>query len=204
MDLYIYIYLFLYLHLFISIYLGTDVSKILLDEEPILSQNIQKSELSSENDIMPFLSFLESHIKSLMVIGSNEARVKELLDWVGSVVANSLPQDIETVLSLGSSLYERRKKLLQQIQKKQKSVVDRLRSLKGMENVSQLNSQRQAEFLKGVSSNSAGRSLARRALKVDDIDIDSVVLRETLELRKQILANPLPESKDDIVSFYGT
>jgi len=114
--------------------------------------------------ITPLLIFLESQVKQLMVIGST-TRAKEILDWVSIVSSRLIPaESIDADPS--PSIVARRNALLKAVSTRSRSVVNRLRALANVDRVSELNSQRQADFLRGVTTTSQGKALARRAAKV--------------------------------------
>jgi len=157
-----------------------------------------------------------------MVIGSN-ARAKQILDWVGIVSSKLFSADnCAEGAEPSPSVVARRNALLRAVSIRSRSVIGRLRALANVDKVSELNSQRQAEFLRGVTTTSQGKALARRAAKVcfimyqqydhiflipsfqvDSGDIEDVIHVEVAKLRKALEENALEEKRDDLVSFYG-
>lgn len=83
------------------------------------------------------------------------------------------------------------------------SIIQRIKELANIDRVSTLNSQRQAEFLKGVGNNAKGRALAKRAEANDLGDLNQVIPKEIRTMIEYIKANPIATPAEEPKSFFS-
>lgn len=147
----------------------------------------------TEKQALPFLKTLELQIKNYKIIG-NESVLKDMATFMtalGSIIKNP-PTDIENVSNVRGKIREIRRTA----SKAQKSIIIRIQELLNTENVSKLNAQQQADFLRQVDSgNRNARSLARRH---GDSDIQEALLKN---IRGGFTHTPDVDNRDEFISF---
>lgn len=159
----------------------------------------------SEATIGKFFEFVEQQLRMWVVVGNRKDDITTVMEWVRGV-----EQYLETItanaIDVGdTSLISRARGLRRTIAKRTQSVIGNILRIGNMERVDQLNSQQQANFLRGVEDTSSGRRLARRMQKTDgeDLDLDKVVRTAVTALHNAALPSVDDEDDGVEVSFYS-
>ncbi|PRP74681.1 hypothetical protein PROFUN_03603 [Planoprotostelium fungivorum] len=179
---------------------GSRVEDLAVNEISIDSSRITRVDRITEEDLSDLLLMVESQVKQLMVIGGSKEQIDLMLKWVDEVSNIITPQGNDERTSHKASTMLRRKKLIANLGRHQKTILQRLKEIGNAGMVNTLNATMQAEFLRGVSNSNQGKSLAKRAARMGEVDYEGLVEKEI----EQILnAEPLQEKREDLISFYS-
>lgn len=146
-----------------------------------------------EEELLPFFKIMEFKIKNFKILGETQVLqgLERLLSQIEQIISHP-----ELLDQTESDIQGKIRKIRREALKTQKSILAHIRTLLNVDNVSRLNAQQQANFLRQVGDNRNGRRLARRH---GDADISTEIL-SVFNLDVTALSQS-DSDRDEFISF---
>eukprot|EP01134_Creolimax_fragrantissima_P002673 CFRG2673T1 len=149
---------------------------------------------SSDDTFRTLFDVIEQRLKMWSLMGSRDGDISGITKWFDGLQTFLDAIEEKTSGSNGGeidlSLRARTKAMVAKMKKRQGSVIDRIRQLGNSDKVANLNSQQQADWLRGAQDTASSRQLAKRAHNTanGELDYDIKAISAIREL-----ANVVPE-----------
>ena len=169
---------------------------------------IKKESLSFDNYqkiINPKIDFYIQKMKILKILNTQDAldEMENIINFF-SKFENSLSANSTENQLLDKKIGSRVQQIRNIIAKRTNTLQNKLNSIKNDENINNLNSKQQAEYLRSLEiKDKTGKSLARRAKK-EGIDFDEIAKEEVIQISKHIDELKDIDDSSHTISFYST